>query len=233
MNDDVGGDGDGFPEPGETHPEAFVFNSNFEFTYEDVTLVLDAIDSGVSVVQDGPAPIGRMEPADVKDTAAAISVTLAPTIANETVLTFFANSDSSNASRFTEDFQLLVGVRETITGTVTEIGSGGAVPVAQAFLTGVADGYADIRAITNPDGTYEMHGGVPGVAYTITAMKAGEYSAVESVTAITAPATGIDFEFGWPSRTLRPLIFSRSWRTDGSANAVDNGAGVLLTTIPQ
>ena len=229
VNDDVGGDGDGFPEPGETFTlRLFVFNSNFEFTYEDVTLVLDAIDSGVSVVQDGPAPIGRMEPADVKDTAAAISVTLAPTIANETVLTFFANSDSSNASRFTEDFQLLVGVRETITGTVTEIGSGGAVPVAQAFLTGVADGYADIRAITNPDGTYEMHGGVPGVAYTITAMKAGEYSAVESVTAITAPATGIDFELGQAFANAAPtdiFLEALEGQTDSANVGLDNGAG--------
>ena len=117
-------------------------------------------------------------------------------------------------------------MRESVTGVVTDLFTG--VPIADAWVRGQAPGYPELADYSGADGTYALHGLVPGVAYDIRALKPGEYSPSAPVSR-TGPATA-NFGLGRATANPAPLLFVLELGEGGAALeslALDNSTGNL------
>jgi subtilisin family serine protease/sugar lactone lactonase YvrE len=227
VNDQLGGDGDGFAEPGESFTlDLVLFNSEFSLTLNNVVADVGSIEEGVTVtIPAGGIPLGTLASSEIVHTGNEIRIQLDPAITDETSATFFLSTTASNGGPYSEAFQLLIGKRESIQGVVTNLFGG--TPIAGATVRGTAAGHPDINAATLADGTYKLHGGVPGVEYEVVAFKPGAFSPGASALVI-APRSGNDYGLGQAYANAMPANFMFNI-DQGVAQTdlliLDNGAG--------
>ncbi|MFP6906538.1 MAG: S8 family peptidase, partial [Verrucomicrobiota bacterium] len=206
IDDSAGGDGDGFAEPGEAFVmDMTVFNSEFTRTLTNVNATVGSIESGISVsLVDGSVSFGDIPAAEIATSGNQIGVSLAPSIANETRATFFMSATADNGGPYAERFSLLIGDRETITGTVSNLFGGAGIDAAT--VRGTAAGHPDLVALTDSNGVYRLHGAVPGISYEVFAGKPGAFSP-SAPQLLTGPASSLNFGLGQAFANVMPTNF--------------------------
>jgi len=179
IDDSAGGDGDGYPEPGET----FLL-SVFVEHYDGLTIYSQTV-ATVECPTDGVTTEFPTETIQYGDLGALVStngnrqppVTVAADVADNTVASFLYSITSTtpeNNPPWEGEFSITLGVRESRTGVITNIVGG--APIGGATVIGTAAGYADITATSEADGSYILNGLVSGVTYQVTACKTNEFS---------------------------------------------------------
>jgi len=229
IDDAAGGDGDGYPEPGES------FFLNLEVYNSTQTQSFTNVQASVTI----PAPeveltpptalvlYGDLDPGDSTFSGAQLPVSTASDIPLGTQFTVFHSATADGGfGPYVATLTLEIVKRESVGGFVTNLFTGD--PIADAWIRGEAAGYPDILAYSDVDGSYALHGLVPGIAYDIQALKPGEFSPSDSVN-LTGPAVA-NFGLGTAYADPTPLLYE--WEVDEGGSVLDtlgldNAAGDL------
>ncbi len=208
INDTAGGDGDGFPEPGESfYLNLEVFNStqNLTLTVTNASVTIPTpqvhLTPPTSFVNYGVLEPGARATSGMQ---LAVSIDNDPELLGTTFTAFHSSPDADGQGVFIDTLTIEIVERESVTGWVTNFFTG--LPIEDALVRGVASGYPDVEALTLADGSYALHGLAPGVTYDVRALKPGEYSPSESVS-VQGPAASINFGLGRAYADPDPLSF--------------------------
>lgn len=233
VDDSIGGDGDGYAEPGESFDlSVYVAHYDGGVIYTQTVMTLECPTEGVNTEFSS-------ETINYGDLSALVSifgdhtpeVTVDSDVSSDTTASFLYSISStsiSNSGPWEGSFDITVGVRETLTGIVTNIVGGSTI--SNAIITGSASGYPDVSTISEADGSYELNGLVSGVAYQITACKTNEFSPSDPV-AVTAPNAlniGLGKAYGTPDPDSFFLFVNEGETNLVTAEMVfDNSAGTV------
>lgn len=226
--DAAGGDGDGYPEPGETFfLDLEIYNSTQDQTFGDVQATVTEESPAVDLM---PAitsvAYGNMEPGDKLFSGSQIRLSTLPDVVLGTEFTVFHSATAAGGlGPFADTLTLEIVKRESVSGRVTDLFTGN--PIPDATIRGIAAGHPALAATSAVDGTYVLHGFVPGVAYDIVALKPGEYSPGDPLTR-TGPDINVNFALGRAEANPNPTTFD--WEVNEgegiSANLdLDNSTG--------
>ncbi|MDY0148844.1 MAG: S8 family serine peptidase, partial [Kiritimatiellia bacterium] len=229
IDDAAGGDGDGHAEPGES------FFLNLEVFNSMQTQIFSNVQASVTVptpeVTLTPATsyvlYGDLQPGDSALSGTQLALSTEVDIPQETPFTVFHSATADGGlGPYPDMLTLEIATRESVYGLVTNLFTG--APIEEALIRGQASGYPDVMATSEADGSYGLHGLVPGVAYDIQALKPGEYSPSDVITA-TGPSMA-NFGLGTAWANAAPLIYE--WEVNEGESALDtlsldNAAGDL------
>ena len=230
VDDTAGGDGDGYPEPGELfHLVLTVYNSMQAVIYTNVQAAVTVPNPAVELSP--PTAVvsyGTLRPGDQADSGTQLSLSTQPDVLPGTVFTVFHSATAAGGQGpFADTLSVAIVTRESVSGSVTNLFTG--APIDGASVRGEAAGYPEVEATTDAGGQYILHGLVPGVTYAIRAWKPGEYSPSD-LRAATGPAAGVDFGLGRAYASPLPTAFDLAVDEGGSVLTnlfLDNTAGDL------
>ena len=230
VDDTTGGDGDGYPEPGESFNLVLtVYNSMQAVIYTNVQALVTVPNPAVELSP--PTAVvsyGNLRPGDQADSGTQLTLTAQPDVIPGTAFTVFHSATADGGQGpFDDTLTVSIVTRESVSGTVTNLFTG--VPIADASVRGAAAGYPDVTATTDAGGQYILHGLVPGVTYAIRAWKPGEYSPSDPQSA-SGPAVGVDFGLGLAYANPSPAAYDFAVNEGGNVFtnlALDNTAGNL------
>ena len=177
IDDVAGGDGDGYAEPGESfHLQLDVYNSAQTQAFSNVQASVTVPTPGVQLTPSTTlVTYGNVGPGDQMSSGSQLALSVDPDIPLGTRFTVFHNATAAGGQGpFPDTLTLEIVERESVYGLVTNLFTG--APIAEALIRGQASGYPKVSAISAADGSYALHGLVPGVIYAIQALKPGEYS---------------------------------------------------------
>ena len=201
VDDSVGGDGDGYAEPSETFTLR-IYAGHYEsgVVYSQVVASVECPTDGVDT-EFSPEMInyGDLSALSFLSGDREPVVTVDPGVPSDTVASFLYSINATNGGPWDGVFDVIVGVRETVTGIVTN--SVGGATIAGATVCGTAAGYPDVEATSAGDGSYELHGLVPGVTYQVWACQTNVFSPSDPVS-LSAPAVqdiGVGKAYGQPA----------------------------------
>lgn len=229
IDDLAGGDGDGHAEPGESFfLDLEVYNSTQTQALMNARATVTVPTPGVTLTPT-PATVlyGDLDPGDNAFSGTQLPLAVAADVPGGTWFTVFHSAQADGGlGPYPDTLAVEIAVRESVTGVVTDLFTGN--PIADAWIRGQAPGYPELEAYSGADGTYALHGLVPGVAYDIRALKPGEYSPSAPVSR-TGPATA-NFGLGRATANPAPLLFVLELGEGGAALeslALDNSTGNL------
>jgi len=217
--DATGGDGDGYPEPGESfYLDLEIFNSTQDQSFTNVEA---SVTVPVPEVQLTPSTVlaayGDLDPGDTAYSDEQLLLSTASDVPLGTQFTVFHSATADGgAGPFADTLTLEIVERESVSGLVTNLFTGAAV--SEAWIRGEASGYPDLLAVSEVDGSYALHGLVPGIEYDIQALKPGEYSPSEFVH-ITGAGV-VNFGLGVAIAAPAPLLYD--WVVDEGGIVVDS-----------
>lgn len=229
IDDAAGGDGDGQAEPGESFfLNLEVFNSTQAQTFSNAQASVTVPTPEVELTPPTSyAVYGDLQPGDKAESGTQLSLATEPDVPEGTAYTVFHSATADGGQGpFADTLTLEIETRESVYGLVTNLFTG--VPIEEALICGEAAGYPDVMAMSEADGSYGLHGLVPGVAYDIRALKPGEYSPSDPVS-LTGPALA-SFGLGVARADPAPLLYE--WEVNEGESAqdtlsLDNSAGNL------
>lgn len=219
IDDVAGGDGDGYAEPGESfYLNLEVFNSMQTQTLANVQASVTVPTPEVTLT---PATAlvsyGDLDPGDNAFSGTQLSLATASDVPLGTRYTVFHSATAAGGQGpFADTLTLEIVNRESVYGLVTNLFTG--VPIDEALIRGTATGYPDVMATSKLDGSYGLHGLVPGVVYAVQALKPGEYSPSDSVS-LTGPTTA-SFGLGVAVADPSPLFYE--WTVNEGESAPDS-----------
>lgn len=218
IDDVAGGDGDGYPEPGESFfLNLEVFNSMQAQTFTNVQASVTVPTPEVTLTPPTSYVLyGDMQPGDSALSGTQLSLSTAVDIPLGTSFTVFHSATADGGQGpFADTLTLEIVDRESVNGRVTNLFTG--TGIDEALIRGQASGYPDIMATSEADGSYGLHGLVPGVAYDVQALKPGEYSPSDVIT-VTGPAMA-SFGLGTAWANAAPLMYE--WEVNEGENVLD------------
>lgn len=229
IRDDLAGDGDGFPEPGESfYLDLTLFNSSSSIHYSNVIANVELPTAGVNLT----GSLVQIHYADLAPGASAFAVSqlwvsVDAAVPPGTLASVFHDAIAENESPFQDSFTFEVGLFESISGVVTDLFTGAAIDGAD--VTGLADGTESLSAVTLADGSYELPGARPGLTYQVSAQKPGSYSR-STVQSASGPQGGVDFGLGQAYLNADPVFFD--WIVNEGQDAayqltLDNTTGTV------
>ncbi|NCD21875.1 MAG: hypothetical protein EOL90_02905 [Spartobacteria bacterium] len=205
IDDSVGGDGDGFAEPGESfHLDLEVYNSTQAQTFTNVGATV-TVPAPEVTLDPATAAIayGTLEPGAKARSGQQLSLSTEPDVAPGTPYVVHHSAKPQGLSALYQDtLALSIADRRSVSGRVTDLDSRF---IADAIVRGTAAGYADVEAHSDLQGLYELHGLVPNVEYGVRAWKPGEFSPSET-RLLTGPAQA-DFRLGKAYANPDPAAF--------------------------
>ena len=223
------GDGDGYPEPGESfYLDLEIYNSTQTQSFNNVRASVTVPTPEVALT---PATAlvayGNLGPGDKARSGTNLFLSTAGDVPLGTRFTVFHSATADGGvGPIADTLTLEIVRRASVYGIVTNLFTG--VPISNAWIRGQAPGYPAVSAYSAADGTYALHGLVPGVVYAVQALKPGEYSPSDKVD-VTGPATR-NFGLGRARANPNPLFFEFEVNEGESAPAVlalDNSLGDL------
>ena len=229
IADAAGGDGDGFAEPGESfHLELDVYNSMQTQVFSSVQASVTVPTPGVQLTP--PTTLvayGDLRPGDQVSSGAQLLLSAAPDVPLGTRFTVFHSATAAGGQGpFPDTLTVEIAKWESVSGFVTNLFTG--APIADAWVRGRAPGYPDVLAFSAADGSYALHGLIPGVVYAVQALKPGEYSPSDPID-LSGPAIA-SFGLGSAVAVFFPLSFEFAVNEGGSESGnfnVENSAGDL------
>jgi len=223
------GDGDGHPEPGESFfLNLEVFNSTQTQTFSNVQASV-TVPTPEVVLTPSTAQVlyGNLGSGDNAFSGTQLPLSTAADVPLGTRFTVFHSAtDEGGHGPFVDTLTLEIVSRESVFGMVTNLFTGD--PIATAWVRGQAPEYPDVLAYTDLDGSYALHGLVPGVIYSVQALKPGEYSPCDP-TSLTGPSSA-SFGLGQAYANPDPLSFDFAVDEGGWVEDVlnlDNSVGNL------
>lgn len=223
------GDGDGHPEPGESFfLNLEVFNSTQTQTFLDAQASVTVPTPEVVLTPSAAQVLyGNLDPGDSAQSGTQLALSTAADVPVGTQFTVFHSATADGGlGPFPDTLTLAIVARESVFGLVTNLFTGD--PIAEAWVRGRAPGYPEVLAYSGLDGSYALHGLVPGVTYAVQALKPGEFSPSEPVS-LTGP-TSASFGLGQAYAAPDPLFFDFAVDEGGWVGDVlnlDNSAGDL------
>ncbi len=223
------GDGDGYPEPGESfYLDLEIYNSTQTQTFNNVRASVTVPTPEVTLMPATASVVyGNLGPGDKLSSGTNLFLSTAGDVPLGTRFTVFHNATADGGvGPLADTLTLEIVRRASVYGIVTNLFTG--VPVSNALIRGQAPGYPPVAAYSAADGTYALHGLIPGVVYAIQALKPGEYSPSERVDA-TGPAT-VNFGLGRALANPNPVSFEFEVNEGENALAslaLDNSLGDL------
>ncbi len=210
IDDSVGGDGDGYPDPGETfYIDIEMLNSFVDQTLTGVTATAQTSAEGVTI-KSGASSLnyGDIAPATRKKSGNVLLVQASDSVLPDSpTATFFHDAVDASGTVRRDIFKIKFDNYKTVAGKVTDIVGG--APVDGAIVIAEAKDMPTRTAISEATGQYLLHGLSDGVTYKVYAYKPGVFSPSEGVE-LTAPQTGWDIELGVATANPSPASFTLS-----------------------
>jgi subtilisin family serine protease len=200
------GDGDGFPEPGETislRPHLFNYGSVASGALTGSVVVLVGGNPATeAVLLDGnPAPISYPSVGPGLDVPASdwFRLALSTNLAPGSVVTLLQTVTNGVGDVIVSRYDLVLDPIVQISGTVTDALTGS--PAEGVVLRATSAGVT-LTATSEADGTYLINGTSPSVTYWVTASQLGTYT--PQGREVEAPAENVDFAMGRSIGSLTP-----------------------------
>ena len=193
VDDSIGGDGDGYVEPGETVGLNFDV-INFERTLYDVTGVLDVLCEGrpseqARLINGSPAMLefGDIPPGEILRAlpAAPVLLELSPDLEAGTVITLLLSMVDGAGQRYEARWRLVLEERESIGGKVVDAQD---VGIAGAVVEAIY-GAQRRQVVTAADGSFQLAGLNVGRSYKLRASL--EDAFVSPDYPVVAPSVGV------------------------------------------
>ncbi|MBN1557731.1 MAG: S8 family serine peptidase [Lentisphaerae bacterium] len=224
-------DADGYAEPGESfYLELTAAHYDGARVYTQVQAEVTSPVEGVDLpAETVVVAYGDLAAAEDASSGTQLRADVAPDVPLGTVADFFHTAAAAGAGPWEDVVSIEITARDSLTGLVSNRFCG--APIADAWIQGQADGQDPVAAVTAADGTYSLHGLVPGVTYAVRALKPGQYSPSPYVTVPPGTATR-NFGLGQAFGTLNPtsLLFTVFERSDDCVSQnllIDNSGGNL------
>jgi subtilisin family serine protease len=219
IHDVAGGDGDGHAEPGESFFLSLeVFNSTQTQTFLNARASVTVPTPELTLTPATALVLyGDLDPGDNAFSGTNLFLSTAADVLLGTRFTLFHSATADGGQGpFADTLTLDIVDRESVHGLVTNLFTG--APIAEAWIRGRAQGYPEVLAYSGVDGSYGLHGLIPGVTYAIQALKPGEYSPSEPID-LSGPATA---SFGLGVAVAKAFPASFEFEVNESESDVDN-----------